>query len=376
MLTVHIIGRKNMILMNDFLKEPEQLQLAVKKRMERVVTSGWYILGNELKNFEKEWTEICGCSNTLGVANGMDAIEIILRALEIGEGDEVITSPMTAFATILAIFRAGATPVLADIDPETALISIDSAERCISSKTKAVLLVHLYGQVRNMDAWQGFCHDKNIFLIEDCAQAHLASWKGKKAGNFGEAGAYSFYPTKNLGAWGDAGALITSNQKLAERAERLRNYGQSKRYHHPDLGLNSRLDELQAAILSERLKWLQNFTERRQEIALAYLTNFSNPRVHCLALPQEKASHVYHLFVVLTDNREELQAYLSNRDIQTLIHYPIPAHRQQPCHNVRHDPEGLGQAEYFSDHCLSLPCHPQMSDDDIQSVIEAINGFH
>jgi dTDP-4-amino-4,6-dideoxygalactose transaminase len=282
---------------------------------------------------------------------------------------------MTAFATILAIYRAGATPVLADIDPETALISTASAAKCISNRTKAVLLVHLYGQLRNMNAWQEFCRDNDIYLVEDCAQAHLSSWQGRKAGNFGKAAAFSFYPTKNLGALGDAGAVITSSQSLRNRVRRLRNYGQSERYHHPELGLNSRLDEIQAAVLSERLKWLEAFTERRQEIASLYFENFSNSQVRCLAQPEEKGSHVYHLFVVLSDRREELQAYLAERNIQTLIHYPIPAHKQPPCNEIRYGVDGLSRAEYFSSCCLSLPCHPQMSDDDIEQVIQAINRF-
>lgn len=364
-----------MILMNDFLAEPEQLKSAITARLSAAAQSGWYILGKEVKGFEKELASVCGSDYAIGVANGMDAIEIILRSLGIGAGDEVITTPMTAFATILAIFRAGATPVLADIDPWTALITTDSAARCISAKTKAVVLVHIYGQVRDMNSWQEFCRDNKIYLIEDCAQAHIASWQGRKAGNFGKAAAFSFYPTKNLGAWGDAGALVTSDQSLNEFAKRLRNYGQSERYHHPDYGLNSRLDEVQAAVLSERLKWLEAFTERRQGIASLYFENFSNSRVSCLAQPEEKASHVYHLFVVLTDVREELQAYLAKNNIQTLIHYPVPAHRQPPCADTRVDPSGLGMAESFSNRCLSIPCHPQMNDDDVQHVIETINSF-
>jgi dTDP-4-amino-4,6-dideoxygalactose transaminase len=361
--------------MNDFLAEPEQLKSAVIARLSAAAQSGWYILGKEVEGFENEWASVCGSDYAIGVANGMDAIEIILRSLDIGKGDEIITTPMTAFATILAIYRAGATPVLADIDPETALISTASAAKCISNRTKAVLLVHLYGQLRNMNAWQEFCRDNDIYLVEDCAQAHLSSWQGRKAGNFGKAAAFSFYPTKNLGALGDAGAVITSSQSLRNRVRRLRNYGQSERYHHPELGLNSRLDEIQAAVLSERLKWLEAFTERRQEIASLYFENFSNSQVRCLAQPEEKGSHVYHLFVVLSDRREELQAYLAERNIQTLIHYPIPAHKQPPCNEIRYGVDGLSRAEYFSSCCLSLPCHPQMSDDDIEQVIQAINRF-
>ncbi|TXL12689.1 hypothetical protein BMR05_14580 [Methylococcaceae bacterium HT4] len=252
-----------MILMNDFKAESIELQQAMQSAVERVLASGWYILGKELESFEEQWANICGTKYGIGVGNGMDAIEISLRALGIGVGDEVITTPMTAFATVLAIIRAGATPVLADIDSSTALLDPLSVQLCISPKTRALLLVHLYGQVRCMNEWKVLCDDNNIILLEDCAQAHLAAWQGRMAGSFGAAGAYSFYPTKNLGAAGDAGLLITNEIEVATKAKYIRNYGQSERYHHPEIGLNSRLDEIQAAILSERLKWLSGFTDAK-----------------------------------------------------------------------------------------------------------------
>ena len=221
-----------MILLNDFKAEPQPLRDAMLAAVSRVFESGWYVLGKEVEAFELEWAAVCGVSRAVGVANGTDAIELAIRSLDIGPGDEVITTPMSAFATVLAIIRAGATPVLADIEAETALLSIDSARRCLSPKTRAVVLVHLYGQVRDTLAWQQFCAQHGIALVEDCAQAHLATLQGKMAGSFGRVGAYSFYPTKNLGAPGDAGALVTDDPHLAERARRLRNYGQRVRYHH------------------------------------------------------------------------------------------------------------------------------------------------
>jgi len=257
-----------MILMNDFKAEPEALREAMLVAAKRVLDSGWYVLGKEVESFECEWSQACGVAHGVGVGNGMDAIEIALRSLDIGQGDEVITTPMTAFATVLAILRAGAIPVLADIEPDTALLSIESVKRCISKSTKALVLVHLYGEVRDMQAWVDLCEEHGIALVEDCAQAHLATWQGKMAGAFGKAGAYSFYPTKNLGTLGDAGMLVTQDESIAKKASSLRNYGQSVRYHHPALGMNSRLDEMQAAILSVRLKWLPEFTKRRQEIAI------------------------------------------------------------------------------------------------------------
>jgi dTDP-4-amino-4,6-dideoxygalactose transaminase len=364
-----------MILMNDFKAEPPELREAMLGAARRVLESGWYVLGNEVVTFERQWAAACGVSHAVGVGNGMDAIEIALRALDVGLGDEVITTPMTAFATVLAIFRAGATPVLADIDPETALISIDSAARCVSPKTKALLLVHLYGQVRNINAWSNFCAEHGIKLVEDCAQAHLATWQEKVAGSFGAAGAYSFYPTKNLGTPGDAGMLVTNDAPLAQRAGRLRNYGQSVRYHHPELGMNSRLDEIHAAMLAERMKWLLEFTERRRQIANTYQAGIKNPKVRLLASPEEPSAHVFHLYVVTCEQREELQAHLEQNQVQSHIHYPIPIHHQEPCLGMARDPQGLGNTDRHAAICLSLPCHPQMTEGDIAAVIAAVNSF-
>jgi dTDP-4-amino-4,6-dideoxygalactose transaminase len=364
-----------MILMNDFKSEPSAIREAMLAATQRVLDSGWYVLGKELQNFEQLWAETCKTSHSLGVGNGLDAIELIIRALGIGAGDEIITTSMTAFATVLGILRAGAIPVLADIEPDTALLSLESVRRCLSPRTKAVVLVHLYGQVRNMQQWTKLCDDNGIALIEDCAQAHLAQLQGKYAGAFGAAGAYSFYPTKNLGAIGDAGAVVTNNEAIAQQVSRLRNYGQSERYYHPELGMNSRLDELQAALLSERLKWLAEFTHRRQEIATVYRNRLQNPHVKLLAPPQEAAAHVYHLYVISCEMRTELQSHLKAHDVQTLIHYPIPTHHQQPCKDILRDPDGLTNTEYHAVNCLSLPCHPQMTDIQVACVIEAVNSF-
>lgn len=364
-----------MILMNDFNAEPVALSESTLSSVKRVLKSGWYVLGTEVATFEKEWAATCRLPFAVGVANGMDALEIALRSLDIGEGDEVITTSMTAFATFLAIVRAGATPVLADIDSDTALLSIDSVAQCLSAKTKAIVLVHLYGQVKDMDLWQNFCATHHIELIEDCAQAHLAEWKGTVAGAFGAAGAYSFYPTKNLGAVGDAGMLVTKDEKIAEKAGYIRNYGQTVRYHHPTLGMNSRLDEIQAAILSVRLQWLTEFTRRRREIAAAYHLRINNPLIQTLAQPADSQSHVYHLFVILCPRRDLLSEHLRNKQIQTLIHYPIPVHRQLPCVGTKTSPLGLAVSDGHAAMCLSLPCHPQMTEDQVDSVIDALNSF-
>jgi dTDP-4-amino-4,6-dideoxygalactose transaminase len=363
------------ILMNDFKAEPQALRDAMLSAAERVFASGWYILGREVEEFERQWAEACGARYAVGVGNGMDAIEISLRALGIGPGDEVITTPMTAFASVLAVIRAGATPVLADIDPDTALLSVDSVRRCLSKKTKGLLLVHLYGHLRNIEEWASFCSDNRLELIEDAAQSHLAASRGKIAGTFGRVGAYSFYPTKNLGAIGDAGAVITDDKDLAGRAGRIRNYGQSERYHHPELGMNSRLDELQAAILTERLKWLRESTEKRRAIAERFFSGIRNPEVTTLARPTEPSSHVYHLFVVTCRDRNKLQAHLAGNGVQSLIHYPIPVHHQEPCRDAKRDPAGLKVSERHAETCLSIPCHQQMSDGDVERVIQAVNSF-
>ena len=368
------IGGK-MILMNDFRAESQEIRDAMLLAAKRVLDSGWYVLGREVESFERQWAEICSTAHAVGVGNGMDAIEIALRTLDIGPGDEVITTPMTAFATVLAVLRAGATPVLADIEANTGLLSMESAARCITPKTRAVLLVHLYGQVRDMDAWLEFCNQHAIELIEDCAQAHMAKWGGCVAGGFGRVGAYSFYPTKNLGAPGDAGMLVTKEEFIAERARRLRNYGQSVRYWHPDLGLNSRLDEIHAAILAERLRWLPEYTQRRCDIAAAYRKGIENSQVVFLAEPQEQSSHAYHLFVVICERRDALQAHLNENGVQVLIHYPVPVHWQKPCEQIIRDPHGLINSERHAATCISLPCHPQMSNADIASVVRAVNAF-
>ena len=364
-----------MILMNDFKSEPSGLKESMEIAVKRVLDSGWYVLGKEVEEFEKSWAETCGVEYSVGVGNGMDAIEIILRCLNIGPGDEVITTSMTAFATVLAVIRTGATPVLADIEPSSALLSMDSVSRCVNSKTKAVILVHLYGQLRDMHEWQTFCADNKIKLIEDCAQSHIANSGEKFAGSFGIGGAYSFYPTKNLGTPGDGGALVTNCSELAFKAKRLRNYGQSERYHHPEVGMNSRLDEMHAAILRVRLSWLKAFTERRREIADMYMEGIRNSKISLMSEPQSKAAHVYHLFVIVTQKREGLMDYLRERGVCTLIHYPVPIHMQKPCIGFKRDPNGLLHAETHANQCLSLPCHPQMTDEQVQVVVESINKF-
>ena len=364
-----------MILMNDFKSEPDELRRQEFAAVERVFRSGQFILGNEVQKFEEAWAGFSDAKFCVGVANGMEAIELGLRALDIGPGDEVITTPMTAIATVVAIMHAGATPVLADIDLATALLDPMSVERCLTPQTKAILLVHLYGQVRDMERWIALCKKTKIHLLEDCAHAHGAVSGGQHAGTAGTWGAFSFYPTKNLGAKGDAGALITNSEEISIRTKSLRNYGTTKRYEHPETGLNSRLDEVQAAILSARLNWLERFNARRQKIARKYFAEIKNPRVQLLAAPIAAENHVYHLFVVRCPERDRLAQFLKEHGIETLIHYPLPAHRQGCCKSVRTDPRGLANAELHAGQCLSLPCHPQLREEEVETIIATINQF-
>ncbi len=363
------------ISMNDFAGEPEALLAAQLAACDRVIRSGWWILGKEVSDFEKKWAEWLDVPYAIGCGNGLDAIEIGLRALKIGSGDEVITTPMTAFATVLAVIRAGATPVLADINEKTAMLCPESVERCIGARTKAILLVHLYGQIGPVSELSALAHNHGLSFIEDCAQAHGASLEGASAGSFGDLAAWSFYPTKNLGAVGDGGAITTTSATLTDRARAIRNYGQSVRYNHPELGMNSRLDEIQAAILGERLEYLKGWVNRRREIAHRYVSGISNHEVRLMPLPSEQARHAHHLFVINSTYRDELQQHLKGHAIDSLIHYPIPVHRQKPCLNARRDPGGLARTEEHALSCLSLPCHPRLTNSQVDQVIAAVNRF-
>lgn len=363
------------ILINDFRRIPADERQALNAVAAEVIGSARFILGEQVTAFERAWAGWCGTSHAVGVGNGMDAIEIGLRAAGFGAGDEVITTPLTAFATVLGCLRAGVTPVLADIDPESGLMDPASAERCVGPRTKAVLLVHLYGQIRAADRWKAFCSSHHLDLLEDAAQAHGAESGGRRAGAIGRWAAYSFYPTKNLGGIGDGGALCTDDAGVARRAAQLRNYGQTDRYHHAWAGLNSRLDEIQAAFLRVRLTRLSETTNRRREIAGYYHAHCRSQRVNLLAPPEESGGHVYHLFVVRTRERAAFQSHLKEYGIQSLVHYPVCAHRHLPGQHLRRDPKGLRLAERFSEECVSIPCHPYLTAGEVERVVAAVNSF-
>jgi dTDP-4-amino-4,6-dideoxygalactose transaminase len=361
-----------MILMNDFTKEPDELLGTQIGAVEQVLKSGWFVLGKEVEAFEKEWAHYCGAKFAIGVANGMDALEIGIRALGLSTRDEVITTPMTAFATTLAILRAGATPVLADIDPATGQLDPKSVERCLSPKTKAILPVHLYGTSAPIQELDQICKKRDILLIEDCCQAHGAKYNGRKVGTFGKFGAWSFYPTKNLGTPGDGGCLTTDDKALADQAIMLRNYGQSQRYYHPVLGLNSRLDEIHAAILRVKMTHLDEFNSARCRVAQTYDRLITNPKISLV--PRTEGS-VSHLYPILVENRVEFMNFMIQKSIQTLIHYPVPVHLQESCNNIATDPLGLKNAEWFANRVISIPCNPFMSEDEVARVIDAVNLF-
>jgi dTDP-4-amino-4,6-dideoxygalactose transaminase len=345
--------------------------VAVQGAMRRVVERGWFVLGPEVEGFEREWAGACGARRAVGVGTGTDAIALALMGLGIGRGDEVITAPLSAAYSALAIMMAGARPVFADLDEARLTIDPAALEAAITARTAAILPVHLYGQAADMDPILAVAARHHLAVVEDCAQAHLTTYKGRRVGILGNAGAFSFYPTKNLGALGDGGAIVTNDAALADRIARLRNGGQSRRYHHDEFGVNSRLDELQAAILRERLKYLPVWTDRRREIARVYREHLRGAPV---TVPAElDAGHVYHLFPVRTGAREALQAHLLASGIETLVHYPIPLPRQPAFESE--SPAACPVADRVCAELVSLPLYPSLTLAATREVAETLRSF-
>jgi dTDP-4-amino-4,6-dideoxygalactose transaminase len=343
----------------------------VRSAIDRVIARGWFVLGPEVAAFEEEFAAASGVAHAVGVGTGTDAIALILRALGIGAGDEVITTPLSAAYSALAIMMAGARPVFADVDPQRATIDPDRIAERIGPRTRAILPVHLYGQPADMTTIARVAARHNLAIVEDCCQAHLATSDGRPVGTIGAAGAFSFYPTKNLGALGDGGAIVTNDRALADRLKRLRNGGQSDRYHHLEPGINSRLDDLQAAVLRARLPRLRGWTERRRALAARYRSKLAGAAVQ--PLPECDQGHVYHLLVVTTDDREALQADLAAKGIETLIHYPVPI-PCQPALAAEH-PADCPVAARLCDGILSLPLHPALRDDEVDEIAAAVRAF-
>jgi len=348
----------------------------------KIIDSGWYIHGNECKAFEQEFAQFCGTKHCIGVANGLDALTLIIRAYkEMGimqEGDEIIVPANTYIASILAISENGLTPVLVEPDIETYNIDPKRIEEKLTTKTKAIMAVHLYGQAAAMDAINAIAKKHSLKVIEDSAQAHGAMLDGKRTGNLGDASGFSFYPGKNLGALGDGGAVTTNDDDLASTIRALGNYGSHKKYENLYQGINSRLDEMQAALLRVKLKHLDSETDRRREIADYYINNIKNNKIifpitnHELQITNDKA-HVWHLFVIRTDDREQLQKYLLENGVQSMIHYPIPPHQQQayPDWNTLTFPI----TEKIHAEVLSLPISPVQTLEQTKQITALLNGY-
>lgn len=343
-------------------------------KVKEVLNSGWYILGNEVKEFEKEFAEYCGSQHCVGLASGLDALTMSFEILKIGAGDEVLVPANTYIATVMGITKAGATPIFIEPD-EFYNMDASKLERAITSKTKAICVVHLYGQIANMPEIMKIAKAHDLKVIEDCAQAHGASVHGQKVGTFGDIGCFSFYPTKNLGGFGDGGAITTDSKELADEFRMMRNYGSRKTYYFEKIGYNSRLDELQAGMLRVKLKYLNKLNEERAAIAQRYLNEIKNSKVELPKLMFDKVGHIFHLFVVEVDNREDFINYLNKYEIETKIHYPEPPHLAEAYRNLGYHKNDFPITERMANRVLSLPIYNEMTEDEITYVINIINQY-
>lgn len=359
----------------------QQINLAhqqeIEEKLLQTFRSGWYLLGNEVKAFEEQLAAYIGAKHAIGVANGLDALRLILRGyIEMGimqKGDEIIVPANTYIASILAISDNGLVPVLVEPDISTYNIDLSKIEEKITSRTKGVMIVHLYGRVVFSGDLKALAQKHQLKIIEDNAQAIGAEWKGLKTGNLGDAAGFSFYPGKNLGALGDAGGITTNDEELAKTIRALANYGSNQKYVNIYQGLNSRLDEIQAAVLGVKLKYIDAENSRRKEIAKRYIAEITNQNIILPENPSNEEEHVWHLFVIRTENREKLQTYLTDKGVQTLIHYPIPPHKQE-AYKAWND-LSFPITEKIHEEVLSLPISPVMAEDSVTKVIEILNQF-
>lgn len=353
-------------------------QAEIEDKLQSVFQSGWYLLGKEVKQFEEDLALYAGTRQAIGVANGLDALRLILRAyIELGvmaKGDEIIVPSNTYIASILAISDNGLVPVLVEPDLDNYNIDITKIEEKITPKTKGILLVHLYGRVVFSHELLALANQHHLKIIEDNAQAIGAMWEGKRSGNLGDAAGYSFYPGKNLGALGDAGGITTNDDDLAKTIRALANYGSNKKYVNIYQGLNSRLDEIQAAVLGVKLKYIDQENDERKRIAKKYIQNIENPEIILPEWPKEDEEHIWHLFVIRTANRDHLQAYLAEKGVQTLIHYPIPPHKQEAYKEWNSHSYPI--SEKIHREVLSLPISPVMSDEEVGQVCNIVNAYH
>jgi dTDP-4-amino-4,6-dideoxygalactose transaminase len=357
----------------DLARQVAAIRAEVDQAIGEVLDSGWFVLGRRVESFEQQFSEYLGVPATVGVGNGTEAITIALLALGIGPGDEVITVANAGVPPVAALEATGARAVLVDIDPATHTIDVAQAERAITARTRAILAVHLYGGAADVDGLANLARRRDLKLVEDCAQAHGATWRGRRLGTFGDVAAFSFYPTKNLGAYGDGGAVAAREPALAERARLLRNYGWRRQYTSELKGSNSRLDELQAAVLSVKLSHLDDWNVARRTLAARYeagLREIQTP------VTRPGAEHVYHLYVIRSPHRDALRAYLAEQGIGTGIHYALPAHLQPAYADLGLGPGSLPETERAAGEVLSLPIYPEMSTAEVDRVVEAVNSFH
>lgn len=349
----------------------DEIRSEMQNAFEEVFDSNWYILGSKLEKFEAEYAIFNKTKFSVGVSNGLDALILVLEVLNVGKGDEVIVPSNTYIATVLAVSSVGATPIFVEPRIETYNINPDLIEEKITKRTKAIMPVHLYGQACEMDKIMKIANAYNIFVIEDNAQAHGSNYKGKLTGSFGHANGVSFYPGKNLGALGDAGAVTTDNEELSDKIKALRNYGSSKKYHNEYIGLNRRLDELQAAFLSVKLKRLKDWTNERKKIANYYNEILENTNL-ILPYTEKNAEHVYHLYVVRTKNREKLQKEMHRNGIGTLIHYPIPPHLQKAYKYLGYKKGDFPISEELAETLISLPIWVGMTKSEVKLIFDKI----
>jgi dTDP-4-amino-4,6-dideoxygalactose transaminase len=351
-----------------------QLKSLIDPITEQVYSGGWFILGEQVQQFERNFASYCGAGYAIGVGSGTEALHLALVACGVTAEDEVITVSNTCVPTLSAISATGATPVLVDVEAHTFTLDPARITERITPRTKAIVPVHLYGQCAEMQPILDIAQRYSLAVIEDCAQAHGSRYRGQMVGTFGNAGAFSFYPSKNLGAFGDGGAVITNDPMLADRVMKLRNYGQTQRYHHSIKGFNSRLDELQAAILNVKLPRLEGWNQRRRQIAAQYDRAFASSRLIC---PQERRDccHTYHLYVIRVAERQRFQQFLCDRGIDTYIHYPIPIHLQPAYAECSSQAKFLPITESLVSEIVSLPLYPELTDTEIEYVIQTVLEF-
>jgi dTDP-4-amino-4,6-dideoxygalactose transaminase len=359
----------------DLQAQYRSIKPEIDTAIHKILDSSQYILGKAVSDFEEEFAKSHGCKHCVGVGSGTDALHLALWIEGIGPGDEVITVPFTFIATVESISLVGAKPVLVDIDPKTYTLDPAKLEKAITPKTKAVISVHLYGQAGEMDAISAICKKHNVMLIEDAAQAHLAKFKSQSIGQFGVSTCFSFYPGKNLGAYGEAGAVITNDSDRAQKLRQLRDHGQSRKYQHETWGHNYRMDGFQGAVLGVKLKHLPSWTERRREVAAYYKKNLIG--VGDIRLPFERPDsyHVYHQFVICTPKRNELQEYLHSQGIATGLHYPIALHMQAAYQHLGYKEGDFPESEKAARECLSFPIYPEMTKEQLDYIIQHVKGF-